>query len=729
MQRASPKPWPKCVKLLQLRGGLPPAICRLQSAEPFCVTMHTATPNSLQPESGLPLNYPPFDRIRDDDFAPALHAGMAEQAREIEAIAQQSEAPSFANTIEALERSGRGLARACTLLFSLIGTDANPARLQLQSEFAAPLAAHADALLLNSALFARIDTLHATRHTLGLDAPSLRLLEKTHQRFVRAGARLNEADQARVRAINTELAQLGARFNQALLAESNDAALLVEREEELAGLSPAQIAAARQAAEAAGHAGQFLLPLLNTSTQPLLTQLDDRAVRERLLKASLARGSRGNAHDSTGLVSRTLQLRAERAALLGFAHHAAFVLEDETAGTPDAVMALLRQLAPAAMASARREAAALQALIDEMQDARKEPRFELAAWDWAYYSERLSARICGFDDSQLKPYLELGRVLEHGVFFAAERLYGLHFQRRFDLPTHHPDVRVYEVFDADGRVLALFTLDAYARPAKRGGAWMHAWVGQSELLNQQPVIANTLNIAKPPEGEPTLLGWDEVRTLFHEFGHALHGMFSKVRHPSFSGTHVPRDFVEFPSQVNEIWAEWPEVLAQCARHHRTGEPMPTALVDQLLAAGQFNQGCITTAYLSAALLDQRLHALGPAEVPSAETLMAFEAQVLKEEGFDAALIPPRYRTPYFNHIMGGYAAAYYAYIWAEVLDAHAADWFKTNGGLDRRLGELLRQQLLCKGGSEDPMQMFRHVVGQDPDIRHLLQRRGLMSPS
>jgi len=681
--------------------------------------------NPLLSPSPLPLHYPPFDKIQDRDFAPALDQGMAQQLLEVAAIADNPATATFDNTIVAMEKSGRTLARTATVLFSLIGADTNPARQQLQTDYATKLAAHRDAVSLNPKLYARIDALYQARAALGLDAPSVRLIERYQRNLVRAGAQLNDADKTRIRAINTELASLSASFNRNALAEVNDSAVVVDTAAELAGLTPAQIAAAAAAAKVRKLDGKYLIALLNTSGQPVLKQLTNRALRERIHNASVARNSRGNAFDTRSIVARTATLRAERAQLLGFATHADFVLKDETAQSADAVNTMLRRLAPAAVASARREGAVLQALIDKEQKAKKLPSFKLAAWDWAFYSERVRAARYGFDEAQLKPFLELKNVLENGVFYAAGRLYGLTFKQRTDLPVYNPDVTVYDVFNADGTQLAIFIADMYARPSKRGGAWANAYVAQSSLLAQMPVIGNHLNIPKPADGQPTLLTWDEVNTLFHEFGHALHGMFSNVVYPSFAGTSVPRDFVEYPSQVNEMWADWPSVLAHYAVHYQTGKPMPRALLDKVAAATRFNQGFLTTEYLSAAVLDQRWHQLSAAQVPAADDVMAFEARVLKEEGFDYAPVPPRYRTPYFSHIMGGYAAGYYAYIWSEVLDSNTVDWFKANGGLKRANGDAFRAKLLSQGGSQDAMVLFRSVVGHEPDIAPLLKRRGL----
>ncbi|WP_457323375.1 M3 family metallopeptidase [Roseateles sp. P5_E11] len=680
--------------------------------------------NPLFAPSALPLQYPQFDKLRDEHFGPALDKGMAEQLAEIQAIADNPAAPTFDNTIVAWEKSGRLLGRTSTLLFSLLGADANPARQQLQTDYAAKLAAHRDAVLLNPKLFARIETLYAARGKAAPNAEGKRLIERYRRDMVRAGAQLSDEQKVRMKAINAELATLGARFNKAVLAEVNDSALIVDSAEDLAGLTPAQVAAAAETAKKKGLEGKYLLTLLNTTIQPLETELQNRALRERLHRASVARGSRGNANDTTGIVSRVMTLRQERAALLGYATPAAYVLEEETAKSAEAVNAMLGKLGPAAVASAKQEAAELQKLIDTDQAAKKQPSFALQPWDWSYYAEKLRAAKYGFDESQLKPYLELSSVLERGVFFAANQLYGISFKRRTDLPVYRDDVRTYDVFDTDGKQLAIFIADLYARPSKRGGAWMNAYVSQNALEGTQPVVANHLNIPKPPAGEPTLLTWDEVNTLFHEFGHALHGMFNKGQYPGLG--RVPRDFVEYPSQVNEVWADWPSVLASYAKHYQTGEAMPRELLDKVARAKRFNQGYTTLSYLSAAIVDQRLHQLKAGEVPAADGIMAFEAKVLKDEGVDFGPVPPRYRLPYFSHIMGGYSAGYYAYIWSEVLDADTVEWLKANGGLKRANGDALRAKLLSRGGSEDAMVLFRHLVGHEPDIKPLLERRGLV---
>ena len=680
--------------------------------------------NPFFSESPLPLHYPQFDKIKDSDFAPAFDRGMAEQLTEVQAIVGNAAAPSFDNTIIALEQSGQILSRTSTVFFSLVGVDTNDARKALQAEYAPKLAAHRDAISLDPQLFARIRQLYDTRDSLGLDAEGVRLIERYHTDFVRAGARLSDADKAHLKAINGELAKLGTRFSQNVLAEVNDSAVVVDTKEALAGLTDEQIGAAAAAAKEKGLDGKYVIALLNTTGQPPEAQLQNRVLRERLHQASVARGSRGNPYDNTAIVSQVLKLRAEKAKMLGYPTYAAYVLADETAKTPEAVNAMLTQLAPPAVANAKREGAAIQAMIDREQAAKGEPTFALQPWDWAYYTEKVRAEKYDFDESQLKPYLEMKNVLENGVFYAAGQLYGLSFRQRTDLPVYHPDVLVYDVYDADGKQLAIFLADMYARPSKRGGAWMNSYVEQSALTGNLPVVANHLNITKPASG-PTLLTWDEVTTMFHEFGHALHGMFSNVKYPYFSGTSVPRDFVEFPSQVNEMWSDWPSVLANYAKHYQTGAPMPQALLDKVLAASKFNQGFATTEYLGSAMLDQSWHQVGADRIPDAAGVVAFEAAALKANGTDYAPVPPRYRTPYFSHIMGGYAAGYYAYIWSEVLDANTVEWIKANGGLTRANGDRFRATLLSRGGSKDALQLFRDFTGQEPKIEPLLKRRGL----
>ncbi len=677
--------------------------------------------NPFFTESPLPFQLPPFDQIEDAHYVPAFERGMAEQLAEINTLVTTDEPPTFENTLVAFERSGLLLYRVEAVFVNLTAADTNDTLDAIDRDMAPKLAAHRDQILLNGPLFARVRTLYDTRETLDLDAESQRLIEEYYRDFVRAGAELSAVDQARVCEMNVELAELTTTFGQHVLSEANASAVIVVDRDELAGLSEAEITAAAEAAAARGLEGQYLLALLNTSGQPPLVTLQNRALRQRIMEVSLARGSHGGDFDTRAIVTRIARLRAERAALLGYRHHAAYSLEEQTARTVEAVNERLASLAPAAVRNAEREAADLQAAIDEDGGG-----FDLAAWDWAYYAEQVRRARYDFDATELRPYFELNRVLRDGVFYAATELYGIALAERTDLAVYHPDVRVFDVFEADGTPLALFLFDPYARPSKRGGAWMTDYVSQSALLGRKAVVANHLNVPKPAEGEPTLLTFTEVETLFHEFGHALHGMFSTVRYPYFSGTAVPRDFVEYPSQVNEMWATWPEVLQHYAVHHETGEPMPAELLDRVLAAEQFNQGFATTEYLAASLLDQAWHQLTPEEVPDADSLLAFEAAALKNAGVALAAVPARYRSTYFSHIFNvGYAAGYYSYIWAEVLDADSVEWFKEHGGLRRENGEHFRQTLLSRGSSRAAMALFRDFRGAEPDIAPLLKRRGL----
>jgi len=698
-------------------AATPAAAANAQQANPFFA------------DSPLPLHFPQFDKIKDSDFAPAFDAGMAQQLKEVEAIANNKAKPTFDNTIIALEKSGDVLDRATTVFFSLVGADTNDARKKLQADYSAKFAAHSDAIALNGKLFARIQALYDTRTQLGLDTEGVRLVEKYYDNYVRAGAKLSEADKATLKKMNAELANLGTRFSQNVQSEVNASAITVNDVKELDGLSQEQIAAAAEAAKARGLDGKYVITLLNTTGQPPLTNLANRALRQKIYEASVSRGSRGGEFDNTALVSRIMQLRADKAKLMGFANFAAYNLTNQTAKTPEAVNAMLGKLAPAAVANAKREAADLQAMIDKEQKAAGKPTFALEPWDWAFYSEKVRQAKYNFDESQLKPYFEMKNVLENGVFFAANQEFGLTFKQRTDLPVYHDDVTVYDVFDADGSQLAIFIFDPYARASKRGGAWMNSYVSQSKLTGFKPVVANHLNIPKPPAGQPTLLTWDEVTTTFHEFGHALHGMFSNVKYPYFSGTAVPRDFVEFPSQVNEMWSDNPAILKNYAKHYQNGSAMPQALLDKVLAAAKFNQGFATTEYLGAAMLDQRWHQIGADQVPAAKDVMAFERAALEKDGIYYAPVPPRYKTPYFSHIMGGYSAGYYAYIWSEVLDANTQKWFRDNGGLSRKNGDHFRATLLSKGGSVDAMQLFRDFAGHEPQIEPLLEKRGLTGAS
>ena len=675
--------------------------------------------NPLLTESSLPYHVPPFDKIKDEHFAPAIEAGMRDQLKEVEVVANDSEKPTFDNTIVALERTGRLLDRAERTFSNLNACNTNPTLQKIDKEMAPKLAAHHDEIFLNPKLFARVQQLYDNRNHLGLDPESTYLLERYYKDFVRAGAKLSDADKEKLKKINAELATLQTQFEQNVLKEKNASSVVVDQKEDLRGLSNDQMASVTAAAKAEHKEGKFVIQLQNTTGQPLLGSLQNRQLRERIMQTSLGRNSHGGEFDTRDIVKRMAELRAQKAQLLGYANWAAYQLEDQTAHNVPTVNKLLSDLTPPAVANAKTEAADMQKIVDEEKGG-----FQIASWDWPFYSEKVRKARYAFDESELRPYFELNHVILDGVFFAANKEYGLTFKERHDIPVYQPDVRVFEVYDRDGKPLALFLADYYARPSKRGGAWMNAYVQQSDLFGTKPVVANHLNIPKPPPGEPTLLTYDEVRTAFHEFGHALHGMFSNVKYPRFSGTSVPRDFVEYPSQVNEMWMAWPEVLKNYARHYKTGEPIPQALLDKVIAAEKFNQGYKTTEYLSASLLDQAWHQLNPSDIP--KDAVAFEAEALHKAGVDFPPVPPRYRSFYFSHIFGGgYSAGYYSYLWSEVLDADTVEWFKQHGGLTRENGDRFRAMLLSRGGSADALGLFKNFVGRDPYIEPLLKRRGL----
>lgn len=671
-------------------------------------------------DTGLPYNAPDFAWIQQENFKPAIEEGMRRQLAEVEAIATNAEAPTFANTIEALERSGQLLSRASSVMYSLVGAHTNEGLQALRAELSPKLSAHSDAIAMDERLFARIKTLYDQREELGLDPIRKRLIERRYTAFVRGGALLDEAGKERLKAINEELSKLSTKFSDNVLAETNNSAVVVDDVKRLEGLSEAEITNASNAAKAKGKEGKWLLSLSNTTQQPVQASLKDRALREEVYKASITRGSRGNENDNLQGVARQAKLRAERAKLLGYANHAAFVLADEMAGTPEAALELLTGMVPAAVKNAKAEASKLQAMMGEKSGADK-----LMPWDWDFYAEQVRKAEYDLDEAAIKPYLVLDSVLKNGVFHSAEKLFGITFKERTDIPVYHPDVRTWEVFDADGQGIGLFYGDFFARDSKQGGAWMSSYIDQSNLLGELPVITNTCNYAKPPAGEPALIGWDDVRTLFHEFGHGVHGMLSRVEHPYFSGTNVPRDLVEFPSQFQENFMLEPTVFANYARHYETNEPMPKAMADKLLASTRFNQGYATTEYLAAALLDLEWHML-PADAPEVQDPLAFEAEVLAKHGIALEIVPPRYRTPYFSHIWGGgYSAGYYAYLWSEVLEADAYAWMKANGGMTRDNGMRYRELVLASGGSRDGKVLYKELTGREPDVTPLLVKRGL----
>jgi peptidyl-dipeptidase Dcp len=681
--------------------------------------------NPFREPSTLPYQLPPFDKIKDADYVPAYEAGMREQREEVAAIARNPKPADFENTIVALERTGQLLERVSIVFSNLNGSNTNPEMDRIDTEMTPRLTAHEDAILLDPALFARVDAVYQRRASLKLDPESLQLLERYHVVFVRAGAKLSEADKARLRSLNEQISSLMTQFRQNVLKASKEGAVVVDSVAELDGLSAEQIGAAERAAAARSLSGKWLITLQNTTNQPALARLKNRALRERIYQASIDR-SNGGSSDNNVVIAKLVKLRAERARLLGYANHAAYQLEDESAATPAAVRQILTRIAPAALASARRDAAEMQKIIDAECTRNHERPFKLQPWDWAYYAEALRKARYDFDEAQVAPYFELDRVLHDGVFYAAHELYGLTFKERKDLPVYQPDVRVFEVFDRDGTSLALFLADYFARDNKQGGAWMNSFVRQSKLFGFKPVVTNNLNVPKPQPGRPALLTFDEVTTLFHEFGHAIHGMLSNVRYPLLSGTAVPRDFVEFPSQYNEMWAREPAVVANFAKHYQTGAPMPQELLNKVLTAQKFNQGYATTEYLAAALLDQEWHLITSEQAPGPDQVAAFEMAALRKNGIDYDAVPPRYHSDYFSHIFaGGYSSGYYAYLWSEVLARDTGQWMHEHGGLTRANGDYLRDKVLSRGRSQDPQTQFRNFYGRDPDIGPLIEYRGL----
>ena len=685
--------------------------------------------NPFAAESVLPYHLPPFDKIKDADFAPAYEEGMLEQRKEVDAIARSKDAPTFANTILALEKSGRLLDRVSDAFGELNESNTDDVMQKVDADMAPRLAAHSDAIHLDSKLFARVEDLYKKRAKLGLDPESLELLERTHLGFVRAGAGLSENDKTKVKRLNERLSTLTTLFKQNLLKGRKEGGVLVSERAELDGLPADELEAAAVAAKAAGHEGQWLIALVNTTTQPSLTHLKNRGLRQRIAAASESRGV-GGAADNTAPIAEIVKLRAQRAKILGYATHAAYELADENAQTPEAVNAMLAKVAGVSLAAARREAGDIQALIDDQAKAAGTKPFAVAPYDWAYYSEQVRKARFDFDEAQVKPYFEVEHVLNDGLFYAAHEMYGLTFKERKDLPSYRPDVRIFEVFDANGAPLALFIADYYARDNKQGGAWMGTYVNQSNLWGEKPVVVNNLNLTKPAPGQPVLMSFDDVTGMFHEFGHALHGMLSNVQYPSLSGTNVERDFVEFPSQFNEMWAREPAVLAHYARDYRTNAPMPKALLDKVLAATKFNQGFDTYEYVEAAILDQDWHQISAEKAPDAKAVPAFEAAALKAGGLEYGPVPPRYHSPYFSHIFaGGYAAGYYAYLWSEVLARDSGAWFHAHGGLTRANGDVFRKMILSRGHSRETKALFEDFFGGAPDIGPLLDYRGLSAPA
>jgi peptidyl-dipeptidase Dcp len=666
-----------------------------------------------------PLLYeaPPFDRIHDADYEPALEEGMTQHLAEIAKIAGQADAPTFDNTIVAMEKAGATLTRVAKVFFAMTGSNTNDALQKVEQNVAPKLAAHTDAIYLDPKLYARVKVIYDHRDA--LDADAKYLTERYRRDFVRAGADLSEPDQAQLRALNKEESSLSTDFSQRLLAANKAGAVVLDHESDLKGLSSGDVAAAAEAAKSRKLDGKWVLTLQNTTQQPAQVSLEDRGVRERLFRASTERTEHGDANDTRAAIRRLAELRARKAKLLGYPTWAAYVLEDQMAETPAKAIKLMTDMAPASVAKARGEAARMQKLVDA-----KKGGFKVAPWDWQFYSEQVRKADFALDDAEIKPYLELDHVLRDGVFFAANQLYGLTFQERHDIPVYHPDVRVFEVFGPDGKSFALFYADYFKRDNKSGGAWMDTFVDQAGLLGEHPVVFNVCNFTKPAPGQPALISFSDVTTMFHEFGHALHGLSSNVKYPTLSSTKVPRDFVEFPSQFNEHWASEPAVFANYAKHYQTGAPMPAELVKKIEKSSKHDQGFALTEYLAAALLDMAWHTVP--DGTAVADVDAFETEALHRFGVDFPLVPPLYRTSYFAHIWGGgYSAGYYAYLWSEVLAHDAFEWFVDNGGMTRANGEKFRDMILSRGHTEEMAPMYRAFRGRDPSVEPLLEKRGL----
>ena len=691
------------------------------SAQSSQRTRSSAGQNPLLGQSQLPFHAPAFDKIRDDDFEPAFEEGLRQQRAEVEQIANNPAEPTFDNTIVALERSGQSLTRVQMVFNGLTGANTNDKLQQIQEAIAPKLAAAQDDIFLNDKLFKRVESIYERRHALGLRPEAIRLVEYYDQQFTLAGAKLSEDDKAKLKKLNEEEATLSAQFSNRLLNAAKDGALVVDDKGALAGLSAADLDAAAEDAKARGLQNRWVIPLQNTTQQPQLSSLTNRETRRKLFDLSWTRAERGDANDTRAIISRLAQLRAEQARLIGFDNFAAWKLQDQMAKTPDAVNKFLGQLVGPATARARSEASDLQRLIDQQKGA-----FPLEPWDWDFYAEQVRQAKYNLDESQIKPYFELNRVLTDGVFYAAHQLYGLTFKERHDLPVYEKDVRVFEVTDKTGAALGLFYADYFKRDNKSGGAWMDNFVGQSKLLETKPVVYNVANFTKPAPGQPALLTSDDVVTMFHEFGHALHGLFASQEYPSLSGAQTARDFVEFPSQFNEHWAFEPSVLSHYAFHYQTHQPMPQALVDKIVAARDFNAGYNMTELLAAAELDMQWHTLSAAA--PREDVDAFEKSALEKTNVDLPQVPPRYRSSYFLHIWAnGYAAGYYAYLWTQMLADDAFAWFKAHGGLTRENGDHFRDAVLSRGNTRDYSAMYRDLTGHDPEIGPMLKYRGLVT--
>jgi peptidyl-dipeptidase Dcp len=710
----------------RLVGGMRSRINRLFLNSPRAeLHLVTTTHNPFLDPSPLPFQAPDFSIIQEEHYLPAFEAGMEQQLEEVRVIAEQSEPPTFENTLVALEKTGITLARVEKVFFNLTSSTTTENLQKIQAEISPRLAAHSDNILLNPKLFQRVKFLFDRREELDLSPEQQRLLKEQYDQFVRAGALLSDEAQSRIRAINEELSSLTTTFQENLLAITRERAVIVDDVSLLDGMTPAQIAAAAEAANQRGETGKYLLAITNTTRQPVLTSLHNRQLRQRVWEASAYRGlGRDEGLDNRPLVLKIARLRAEKAALLGHPHWASYALDTQMAKTSQAAFSMLTDLVPAVVARAKQEAADIQAkLAGELPEGEKA---EVKPWDWEYYAQKVRQDKYDIDEDELRPYFELESVLQNGVFFTMHRQFGITFRERQDLPVYHPDVRVFDVLDHDGSEIGLFYADYYARDSKRGGAWMSSFVSQSELLGTKPVIINVLNIPKPAEGDPTLISFSEVTTLFHEMGHGVHGLFSQVTYPMLSGTSVPRDFVEFPSTFQEDWAIDPVVLKNYARHHETGEPLPQELLDRLIEANQFNQGFDTLEYIAAALLDLEWHSISADMIP--DDVEAFEQATLAKYGVDFAPVPPRYKSSFFAHIWpGGYSASYYAYLWSEVLAADAFAYVGTQGGLQRENGDRYRDTILSRGGSREPMKMYVEFRGSEPTVDALLKRRGLIS--
>ena len=673
--------------------------------------------NPFYAPSTLPFQAPPFDKIKDSDYQPAIEAGMAEQKKEIEAIANDPAAPTFENTFIPMEKSGQLLQRSAEAFFSVSAANTNPELQKVRTAIAPQLAAHTDAIYLNPKLFERVSAIYKQRQSLK-DPQSLRLVEVEYDKFVHAGANLSEADKAQLKKLNEELASLSTEFSNKLLAATKAGAYVTTDKSALAGLSDAQVAAAAESAKGRKVEG-YVIPLQNTTQQPDLVSLTNRGTRQALFDNSWNRAEKGDANDTREIIARIAQLRAQKAKLLGYPNFAAWKLEDQMAKTPEAALSFMGKLVAPSTAKAAAEEKDIQQVIDEQKGG-----FTTQPWDWDFYSEQVRKAKYDIDESQVKPYFELNNVLLNGVFYAANQLYGISFKERHDIPVYVDGVRVFEVTDADGSPLALFYCDYFKRDNKNGGAWMNSLVEQSKLLGTKPVVTNVANFAPPAPGEPALLTADDVRTMFHEFGHALHGMFANSEYPSLSGTNTARDFVEFPSQFNEHWATYPSIFQHYAKHYKTGAPMPAELLAKIEKSETFNKGYDTTELLAAAELDMQWHSL-PASAP-AQNPDTFETEALKKVNLLISYVPPRYRSSYFSHIWGsGYAAGYYAYLWTQMLDDDAYQWFVEHGGLTRANGDRFRQMILSRGNTEDLAKMYEAWRGKAPTIEPMLKYHGL----